>query len=249
MLLNVQLPGAQFVAPPSRWLRQYHQRIKPGAQPLVILQPGGPVMFVFDVSQTEPDGDAPPLPIEVVQPFEPRAGFVDKELDLTIENAKRDGVRFSRQRAGSQSAGSIGHAAPGARQQMLVKGPPNPEYVELPVRYDLLVNETLSAEATYATIVHELGHLYCGHLGTPTKTWWPDRQKLARNISEFEAESICYVVCSRLGIKNPSAEYLAGYVQNQPTLPEISLECVMKAAGLIEQMGRTRLRPRREGQG
>ena len=59
MLVHIQMPGASFVAPPSRWLHEYRRRIKPGARPLVILQPMGPVMFVFDVSDTEPEKGAP----------------------------------------------------------------------------------------------------------------------------------------------------------------------------------------------
>jgi hypothetical protein len=58
------------VAPPHRWLREYSRRIKAGAHPLVILQPMGPVMFVFDVSDTEPEHNAPSLPPEVQNPFE-----------------------------------------------------------------------------------------------------------------------------------------------------------------------------------
>ena len=69
MLVHIQMPGAQFVAPPYRWLRDYGRKIKPGARPLIILQPMGPVMFVFDVSETEPTENAPPLPPEVEKPF------------------------------------------------------------------------------------------------------------------------------------------------------------------------------------
>lgn len=47
MLVHIQMPGAIFVAPPSRWRREYRREIKAGARPLVILQPMGPVMFVF----------------------------------------------------------------------------------------------------------------------------------------------------------------------------------------------------------
>lgn len=36
----------------------------------MILQPMGPVMFVFDVSETEPLPGAPCLPREVIAPFE-----------------------------------------------------------------------------------------------------------------------------------------------------------------------------------
>jgi hypothetical protein len=50
----------------------------------------------------------------------------------------------------------------------------------------------------------------------------------------------------RLGIKNPSAEYLSWFLGNHNETPAISLECVIKSAGLIEQMGQGRLKPRKE---
>jgi hypothetical protein len=61
---------------------------------------------------------------------------------------------------------------------------------------------------------------------------------LAHEVREFEAESVCYLLCKRLSIVNPSEQYLAGYLHEET--PSISLDCVMKAAGLIEQMGRER---------
>jgi hypothetical protein len=70
LLVHIQRPGAVYVAPAHRWLRDYGRHIAPGATPLVILQPMGPVMFVFDVSDTEPEKDAPPLPQEIVAPFD-----------------------------------------------------------------------------------------------------------------------------------------------------------------------------------
>ena len=112
---------------------------------------------------------------------------------------------------------------------------------QVPLRYELLLNSNLSAEARYATLVHELGHLYCGHLGTLDEKWWPDRRGLPLPIREFEAESVCYLVCTRLGIDNASAEYLAGYVRQFEATPPISLDCVMKSSWLIEQMGRRHL--------
>lgn len=44
----------------------------------------------------------------------------------------------------------------------------------------------------------------------------------------------------------PSNEYLAGYMRENEEVPNISLECVMKAAGLILQMGHERLKPRKD---
>jgi hypothetical protein len=245
MLVHVQMPGASFVASPSRWLHEYGRLIKPGTRPLVILQPMGPVMFVFDVSDTEPQKGAPQLPNDVLNPFEPRCGKVGKELKQTIENAKRDGVRIASRKAGSQSAGVIQIANSTHYQKFVVQLRPKMKYVNVKVRCELLVNQDSSREARYATIAHELAHLYCGHLGTPDPYWWPDRRRLAHIIEESEAESVCYLVCARLGIDNPSENYLAYLANDKADIPPISLECVMAASGLIERMGRERLKPRK----
>jgi len=246
LLVHVQMPGARYVAPAHRWLEVFRRRIRAGARPLVILQPMGPVMFVFDVSDTEPLEEAPPLPPEVERPFEVRRGHVGWRLEPTIENARRDGVRVSEQRAGSQSAGAIRTAAGKGFLTVLVKEPPEPEYQTVPLRYELLLNSEHSREAKYATLVHELAHLYCGHLGTPDQRWWPDRRGLPEDVAEFEAESVSYLVCGRLGIVSPSAQYLAEYVKGHEETPPISLDRVMVAAGLIERMGRERLKPRKQ---
>ncbi len=244
MLVHTQMPGARYVAPAHRWVREFRRQIKVGAHPLVILQPMGPVLFVFDVSDTEPLPGAPELPAKVERPFEVRRGTIGDELKRTIENAKRDGVEISERAHGSQRAGSIETTRSGGyldykavtKRQTVVR--------QVERRYELLLNSNLSREARYATLVHELGHLYCGHLGTPEPKWWPDRRGLHIKIEEFEAESVCYLVCARLGIENPSAEYLAGYVRDYDTTPPISLDAVMKASWLIENMGRDKLKLR-----
>jgi hypothetical protein len=135
-------------------------------------------MFVFDVSDTEGERDAPALPRDVTHPFEARSGNVGAELEATIENAKRDGIRVIKHSAGSQSAGSISHVRAGAFQDVVTRRMPRREVTSVPVRYDLLLNAELSREAQYVTLLHELAHLYCGHLGTPDSTWWPDRVSL-----------------------------------------------------------------------
>jgi hypothetical protein len=242
MLVHVQMPGATFVASASRWLTKYSRRTKTGARPIVILQPKGPVMFVFDVSDTEPEGGTPALPRDVIHPFEIRRGSVGAELEATIETAKRDGIRILlTQSAGSQSAGSIRSAPTGAFQDVVTRRMPKREVTSVPVRYDLLINARLAREARYATLLHELAHLYCGHLGTPDLMWWPDRMSLPLNCREFEAESVCYLVCERLGIDNPSEAYLHAHLQKDGQVPPISLEVIMAASGLIERMGKERL--------
>jgi hypothetical protein len=152
MLIHIQVPGATYVAPASRWHRKFHRNIKAGARPIVVLQPMGPVLFVFDVSDTEALPDAPALPPSVTNPFAVHSGHIGGELEQTIANARRDGVNVIERSYGSQGAGAIMVSDPG--QYLEVAG--GAELV--PRRYDLVVNSDLSRVAGYATLVHELGH-------------------------------------------------------------------------------------------
>jgi hypothetical protein len=63
---------------------------------------------------------------------------------------------------------------------------------------------------------------------------------------ECEAESISYLVCARQGIETPSAEYLAGYLSDKGKMPVISVDTVVKFAGLIQQMGKSKLALRKD---
>ena len=65
MLIHMQKPGSVYVASAADWENRFHRRIKPGARPLVILKPFGPIAFVFEYNDTEGD----PLPEELVHPF------------------------------------------------------------------------------------------------------------------------------------------------------------------------------------
>ena len=114
------------------------------------------------------------------------------------------------------------------------------------VRYEMLLNGAHDREVRYSTMVHELAHLYCGHLGAPDRRWWPDRTGLGKDVCEFEAESVSYLVCLRFGIETPSETYLATYIDENERLPKISLECIMKSAGLIESMGKKNLIERKK---
>jgi hypothetical protein len=220
MLIHTQMPGAHFVCTARRWLKDYRREIKIGARPIVILQPMGPVLFVFDVSDTAPLLNARPLPPQVEDPFQVRNGRIGGQLALTIENAKRDGVRVTERADGSQRAGSIQWTAAGQHLEFTIAKKPLPKSTQVPLWFELLLNSVLSAEARYGTLVHELAHLYCGHLGTPNGRWWPDRQNLSHAVREFEAESVSYLVCTRLGIDTAVPGWLCQemprYAAHQP---------------------------------
>ena len=246
MLIRVQMPGAVYVAAPSRWARDYDRTIRPGARPIAILQPRGPVMFVFDVSDTIPGLNAPALPREVTDPFRVTGAPARKQLAMAVKNVARDGVRVSFSDLGSQLAGRIGRSSSHEYLPFKFLAAGKPQTIQIPVRYELILSEKAPAEEQYATLVHELAHLYCGHLGTPHRQWWPSRIGLSGEIEECEAESVSYLVCSRLGVETTSADYVSGYLGEDGEVPEISLDQVMKTAGAIYDMGQRSLEPRKE---
>jgi hypothetical protein len=76
-----------------------------------------------------------------------RKGKVGGQLVLTIDNAKRDGVRVSECADGSQRAGSIQWAAAGQHLEFTIAKKPLPKSTQVPVWFELLLNSILSAEA------------------------------------------------------------------------------------------------------
>jgi len=243
MLVRAQLEGATFVASARRWRERYGRAVRPEARPLVILRPRGPVMIVFDVSDTVAvDGEALPLPPEVVRPFDiSRLPDTEAIMARTERNASRDGVRVTRSATGSQLAGSI-ERAPGPPLRLDVPRRNGTEVVLVPQRYVAVLNADHDPSTQYATLVHELAHLYCGHLGSPDERWWPARTRLDHATREFEAEAVSFIVCQRIDDTVRFPPYLAGVLgERDDDLPPFSLDRVVKVAGDIERMGRQNL--------
>lgn len=246
LLIHAQRPGAAYVAPAHVWADVFDRRVTPGQQPIVILRPFAPVVFVYDVGQTEPLEHTSMLPFGA-EPFAmPPIAGVEAALDNSIRHAKPDGVRVHWAAAGSHAAGCIRATSVGGSQEVEVtRRPPSRERV--PVLYDVEVNGDFSPTERYATLAHELAHLYCGHIGTPNPDWWPDRRHLDERVREFEAESAAYIACLRLDDSARMPPHLAQYLHDDEPVPEaMSLDRVMVAAGRLVDMCADRIEPRRE---
>lgn len=222
MLIHIQKPGSSFVASATTWMKKYKRRITPGARPLVILRPFGPVAFVFDLSDTEGEKD---FPEELLNPFGVKGKLHESYFSRLIDNMKCEGIRYNEADYGTNRAGQIGVRYSDIE---LIINKTNKE-IRTKKLYDMVVNKNHEQEVKFTTILHELGHLYCGHLGSPYPKWWSDRRHLKLNEREFEAECTAWLVCERMGINNPSSGYLNGYLDENKTIPDISLDTVLKA--------------------
>jgi len=234
LLMLLQRPAATYVLPAHQWQEKYGYVIRPGEQPMVLLQPGGPVMFLLDVSQVEPGAEALPLPPYLMNPYA-MAGLPDAETAVhwMAENAKFDGVRVSPSPLGQGFAGCVTRSQAAVVQRITVRRRPQPQELDVAVRFDVELNRSYSATEQLATLAHELGHVYCGHLGPDRPEHWKDRRNLDRDVRELEAESVARVVFSTIGPTVRLPDHLSQYFAEEPDLAGPSLEAVLKAAGRI----------------
>jgi IrrE N-terminal-like domain len=193
-------------------------RAKEGARPLLILWPFGPVALVYDVQDTE----GKDLPRDVVC-FAARGAMTQERIGWFIGLMSKKRIGCQPIDAGDGAAGSI----------RIVTRPKDPKEL---TTYRILLNHNHNPPVQFATIAHELAHLFLGHLGPDKALSIPERASMNQGQRELEAESVAYLVCARNGVKSRSETYLAGYVTARTTVEAIDVYQVMRAAGQVESL-------------
>ena len=209
-LLHLQKPEAQMVRTPAEWLLLGRQPL-PEARPALLLYPGGPLSFVFDISDTSGEKVSPPsLP----------ASNPATLLENTIERILREGVAVAGPLFGQEPQGRLRRGRHG----------------EPPFSITLDPNEEPSAR--YATLVYELARLFLGHLGGCEGCEWKARPPADDISGRFEAGAVAALVCGRAGVPTEAGAFVRGYLRNFPETPDLSLDLVLRAASKIERLGR-----------
>lgn len=257
-MAHIQRPGASAIATENEW-RSIKRYVLPDAVPIIILWPFSPIRFVYELADT-----GPPVDREAIgDPFATPGSFNDKLLSHLVNNLKKQKnfvveVEFLRQ--GYDLAGS-------ASFQGTSSPPPSPDWTEQAPNplgffasahtytrpeagnartkaplYRVLVNDRLLNKERFVTLAHELGHIFCGHLGAclpgngkDEESGWPDRRNTPLKIREIEAEAVAFLVAGRAGLTPASAAYLRPYAQTvDPGCVEMDL--IVRAAGRIERL-------------
>jgi len=218
MLLHIQKPGLSYVATARDWQKKFSRRPKPDVRPLLILKPFGPVDFVYDVLDTE----GKELPPDIFA-F-PTSG------DITWEEVAKDEKRLYSKNieilwidTGDLNAGNI-RLLPGMLDRRGYQ------------RYLIKINRNHDPATQFATLIHELGHLFLSHLGRDKKLKIPIRRKLSADEMELEAESLAYIVCNRFGIEPKSEKYLSNYVDKNLHSNSLDIHSILRAANAVESI-------------
>ena len=236
MLLHVQNPKCTYVATAADWIYRFQRKPKVDARPLVILRPFGPVSFVFDIDDTEGE----PFPPLLTDPFYAEGEVSDSQIKHFVNSMKNSGIAYAEKELDRDSAGYISVI----NSQVTINYRDKKAVLSQP--FGMTVNKTLNRPAKLATMYHELGHLYCGHLYGADMKHIPQRYHLSHEEEEFEAESVCWLLCERHGIKNPSAAYLNKFLNENQEIPNISVETVLKAVAQVEIIRNGVPMPRKE---
>lgn len=235
MLVRIQRPGATYVASADEWKEKFNRTVRPGANPLIILIPFGPVHFVYDLQDTE---GTEPFPQELLEPFRIDDRHYEAHcrrwLNELIPRVAADGIGYYEANYGTNLAGKIVTEKPPYKVQRYGSGRRTSRKIK--IAYNLIINRNLGYTEKFVTVLHELAHLYCGHQGSFDTSRWPDRRGLPVNIREIEAESTAWLVCRRLGLNPRSEKYLSNYISRESgVLHKFSLDTVLRAVGIIER--------------
>jgi hypothetical protein len=181
--------------------------------------PFGPVALVYDVMDTEGEE----LPQDVRTSFSAHGPITEKRLGGFRDKIESSSIVWKDLDAGDAQAGSIRcvrRATQGDERNV----------------YRMFVNKHHGPPVRFATVAHELAHLFLGHLGPDAKLGVPDRVQPSPALKELEAESVAYLVCERNGVTSRSHPYLANFVSKHTTIGDLQIYRVMRATGRIETL-------------
>lgn len=221
MLVRVQRPGAAAVGSRKQWAN--HGRfVKPDAVPIVVLQPFGPVRFLFEIGDTEGRN----VPGERMSSLFAEGQVPQEQYDRTKQAAIKYGVEV----AETDNYGTLLAGTAAAIYQLPETLTPNTKEA---ARYRVRLNSKHDLPTRFATLAHELGHVYCGHLGSDPKGRWPARTGLSHAQKELEAEAVAWLVCQRTTVSPRSKEYLAS-LSTPDNITTVSAYAIFDAANRVE---------------
>lgn len=228
-LIFLQRPGAVSVGTVRYWA-QRHRSIRPGAMPIIILAPNGPIAIVYEMEDTEgPTQD-------------PLFGALESRQVRTV--AESDLRAFI---SGIEAIGCSTRHPEGlflVAEEGLGTGRPGDVHYrrDRMERFVIRINRNLSATERFLTLIHELAHVMCGHMGPHPRGWWPDRLSFAHlpesmrdDLREFEAEAVAWIIASRCGLTSNAPDYLADKVAPLDA-ERLDINAVLDAANRIEPL-------------
>jgi len=224
-LVYKQNDAVTFYGGAAFWDKYFNRTIKEDAKQYIILVPKGPVMVVYDIFETEGEQTTDEILEEGLgrKPFKTDGKINDQLFDHAYNVAESMGIKLKDKPLSYFDSGYIA---------TLLNG-----------HLEICFKEGQSIEEKFSVLMHELAHLFLGHLEycELVQAQKDDhisilrRNKIKESTKELEAETTCYLITTKLGLIKNSEEYLANFIKSPDDLAEFSYETVIKTANLIEK--------------
>ncbi|MEA1981209.1 MAG: hypothetical protein U9Q72_02875 [Patescibacteria group bacterium] len=243
-LVFIQNCNCFYYATAKQWKNKFGRKVKDDAQPLIVLVPFGPVMFVYDIKDTKGKS----LDKKNLFWWKEKEGYFHESIYLnTANNCKNVGIDYrigkKEQYIFKEGLQTFGYAGKNINNNL--------RKIELHPKYQNGIN----IKETYGVLCHELAHHLLGHLGEikieipvqmslfsskvnvrHKKIAPSGRESIDDNIKELEAELTAWIVFSCWGMEKNSEAYMANWLIDSNDAKEINYPLVFKVAGTIKRM-------------
>jgi len=220
LLMYTQNPAATFVATAGGWQRRFDRRPKSGARPMAILAPMAPVLFLYDVSDTEGGN----FPVELSHRPPGDGKLRPTVWENTVLSCRRHRIELRETDLGRERKPDAVFLDEQGRKKCAAHHPLAES------SYLVLLDAAQPLEDRYSVLVHQLARIFCGHLADTDDGWWTPTQSRDPVARRLEAESAGWLVCRRQGL-------VTGFDSEHDSIPTLSLNAVLRAIGYIEEMG------------
>lgn len=236
-MAQLQCPSARYLLTESEWKKRFNRELRTNAKPIIILVPFGPIDMVFDISDTicansdsleTTDED---ILSELESPYSTKGSVDPYAFTHLMENLPYYGIAWEQFEAAGSCAARIE-----VNHEKELEIYCHKKKIKYRNDYLVSINSKAKKGEFFASLCHELGHLFCHHLPNAYGGW--DVRKLPDDVEEFEAETVSWLVCKRAGVENPSEKYMAHFMKSNSYTPPISVNAILLAAGEIERMMR-----------
>jgi hypothetical protein len=213
-LARLQSPKVRWIGTERDW-REAGRQLRTNAEPILILRAMGPVMVVYDISDTDGAQKPQAVPVERIT--------IDPDRILkSVRQLAELGIETKTNYAGVANAIATGQAK---RKEKL--------------HYTIDAGGSDAPRFLFDKITRGACSIFCGHKGRFFKALdpWPDRDRLSPAVEKFETEAAAFLVLARAGIRAPDALHLAPMVESC-NMASVSMDAIVRAAGKVEQLWR-----------
>lgn len=230
-LIILQRPGALYIESEEEWERRYNRHVRPDATPIVVMIPFGPINFVYDFADTY--GNQVPKNMKDTFAFPKPDPQIGKILPKLVYVLNQLGIHYGEKDYGSRRGGQVEYL----ETPIKVKAYEREKEIATYSHYAITVNKNVDDDGKATTILHEVGHILCGHLPVDKenqrlKVMDRSIEYLSKEQEEFEAEKVCELVCKTLGFSYDNTQYLSDCLRNEKE-PYFSVRIVVEAADKI----------------